>query len=107
MKNGTARTIGLLSALLVPVAGMAAQAVGSPAASSSALQKQLRHAQVELQGQRAQTDQLRTRVRDLEQRSAADRAQLDLRDREIQELRSKLAALPASPQSTPPPPAGH
>jgi septal ring factor EnvC (AmiA/AmiB activator) len=107
MKNGTARTIGLLAVLLVPAAALAAQPGSVPASGSSTLQHQLQHTRAELKVQRAQTDQLRTRVKDLEQGSAATRAQLEQRDREISELRRKLAGLPALPGSASPPPPGH
>lgn len=106
MNNGTARAIGLLLALLLPLGGWAAQA-GAPAASSGALQKQLRHTRADLQNQRAQTDQLRTRVGDLEKSSAANRAALDQRDREIAELKRKLAALSAAASSAPAPAGSH
>lgn len=106
MNNGTARAIGLLSVLLLPTGCFAAHA-GAPAAKSGALQKQLRHTRAELQSQRTQTDQLRARVKDLEKTSATDRAALEQRDREIRELRRKLAALPAAAHSAPIRPAGH
>jgi septal ring factor EnvC (AmiA/AmiB activator) len=107
MNNGTARAIGLFSALLLPMGCFAAQSGAAPAASSGALQKQLQHTRAELHSQRTQTDQLRTRVKDLEKTSAADRAALEQRDREIRELRRKLAALPAAADSAPIRPAGH
>jgi len=107
MKNGTARVIGLLAALLLPVAGIVAQAGSKPAPASSTLQRQLHHTRAELQRQRAQTDQLRMRVTDLEQRSAANRAQLEQRDREIAELKQKLAAMSGSPGAGPVPAGSH
>jgi septal ring factor EnvC (AmiA/AmiB activator) len=103
MKNGTARAIGLAAMLLLPAAGWAMQAGSPPAPSSSTLQHQLRRAQVELQHQRAQTDQLRTRVNKLEQSSAVNRARLEERDRKIAELQRKLATLSASHETTPAP----
>src|SRR5690348_94195 len=107
MKKDTARAIGLLSALMLPVAGMAAQRGDAPPASSGTLQKQLQHTRAELQSQRSQTDQLRVRVKDLEKSSAANRAALDQRDREIAELKRKLAAMSASPGSAPAPGGSH
>jgi septal ring factor EnvC (AmiA/AmiB activator) len=106
MKNGTARAIVLLSVLL-PAAAIAAQNGAAPASGSSALQRQLRHAQAELNDQRAETGQLRARVKDLEKDSAANRAALDQRDREIAELKRKLAAMSASPEATPAPAGSH
>ena len=103
MKNRTAHVVGLFAALWLPVAGMAAQAGSKPAPASSTLQRQLHHTRAELQHQRAQTDQLRKRVNDLEQRSAANRTQLEQRDREIESLRRKLATMPASQESAPAP----
>lgn len=92
---------GLFAALLLP-AGFAA-----PAAGSGALQKQLQQTRAELQGKRVQTDQLRARVADLEKNSAADRAALEQRDREIAELKRKLAAMPAPAESAPAPAGSH
>ena len=106
MKNGTARMIGLF-AVLLPAAALAAQSGSVPASGSSTLPHQLQRTRAELQVQRAQTDRLRTRVKDLEQNSAATRAQLQQRDREIDELRRKLAGLPPPPGSASPSSAGH
>lgn len=98
--------IGLF-AVLLPAAALAAQSGSVPASGSSTLPHQLQRTRAELQVQRAQTDRLRTRVKDLEQDSAATRAQLEQRDREIDELRRKLAGLPPPPGSASPRPAGH
>lgn len=99
--------VGLLAALLLPAAGFAAQAGGVAASASGPLHKQLQHTQAELQHQRAQTNQLRARVEDLEKNSAANRAALEQRDREIAELRRKLAAMSAPAGSAPPPAGSH
>lgn len=101
MRNGTVRAIGVAAALLLSVAACAAQAGSVPASASTSLERQLQHARSELQRQRAQTDQLRTRVDDLEQHSAAYQAQLEQRDREIADLQRKLDAL--SPSTRPAP----
>src|SRR5690242_11778033 len=102
MKNGTVHAIGLTAALLLPASAWAAHAGSAPASGSSALQQQLERTQADLQRQRAQTAQLRARVNDLEQRSAANRAQLEKRDREIEDLQRKLDALSAPARPSPP-----
>src|SRR5690348_18152630 len=87
MNTGTARMVGLLAALLLPAAGFAAQAGGVAASASGPLHKQLQHTQAELLHQRSQTNPPRASVADLEKISAANRAALEQRDREIAELR--------------------
>ena len=100
------RAVGLLSALLLPVAGIA-QDASAPASGATAVHRQLQHTQTELKSQRVRTEQLRARVNDLEQHSASDRAALDQRDREIEELKRKLAAMPTSPKVSPVPVGSH
>jgi len=90
VKSALAIALGLA---LLPALALAAESGNSPASGSSITQRQLRHTEVELRRQRDQTDQLRTRVNDLERRSAANRAQLEQRDNTIAELQRKLDAL--------------
>lgn len=95
MSRRTVRAIGLASLLVVSAAGTAGRAGGrAPASEHAALQWQVQHTRAELERARAQTDQLRTQVNDLEQQSATSRARLDARNREIAELQRKLEALP-------------
>ena len=73
--------------------------------SAGAVAHDLQRTQDAVQKQRKQSDQLKTRVGGLENQAAANRAQLDQRDRQIADLQHQLDALQAA-QKTPPPATG-
>lgn len=88
------RATGLAASLPLIVAAMVAQAAGAPE-SAAAIRHQLHATEVRLHEQRAQAQQLRTRVTHLEQLSDSHRVQLEQRDRQITQLQDKLQALSA------------
>ncbi len=89
-----------VSLLTTPV-GLAAPPVPASSAAPRADEHSLRDTQRQLQEQRAQSAQLKSRVDELERRSAAAREQQAQRDREIAELQRKLDAVQGHGASAP------
>ncbi len=99
-----------LAFAIIVVAG--AVRAGPPASGGSsgetkAIERQLHDTRAQVEAQHVHTSQLKSRMSELEQRSAAQREQQALRDREIAELQHKLAALNARTAPAPAHSTGH